>query len=60
MCVDVTIRAMAAQTMPTKQVRLTRVPEEALRIAKSKAVLEGVTLDEYLTALIVSALGKKR
>lgn len=40
--------------------RLTRVPQDAIRLAKSKAALEGTTLDAYLTALIVQALGKKR
>jgi hypothetical protein len=41
-----------AHKQQTKEVRLRAVPEEVLRIAKSKAALLGQTLETYLTQLI--------
>jgi hypothetical protein len=46
--------------MQTQQVRLRKVPEDAVRRAKSNAALQGKTLENYLTELIVKALHKEK
>lgn len=47
---------MAAHDAQTQQVRLRKVPQDVVRLAKSKAALLGKSLEQYLTELIAKAL----
>jgi hypothetical protein len=44
--------------METQQVRLRKIPKPLVRLAKSRAVLEGKTLEDYLVELIAKGLRK--
>lgn len=44
----------------TQQVRLKQVPQDTVRKAKSEAALRGMTLDAYLTEVLVLALHKEK
>ena len=49
-----------AQKQVTREVRLRAVPDEVLRLAKSQAALDGVTMEDFLTELIAKALKEKK
>jgi hypothetical protein len=52
---------MGAKTTPaTQNIRLRCFPLEMARLAKSKAALEGKTMEDFLTELIVKALKDKK
>jgi len=46
--------------METQQIRLRWVPQDVVRIAKSKAALIGQTLEDFLTELIAKAMYKEK
>jgi hypothetical protein len=49
---------MSAYNTATQQVRLRKVPQDAVRLAKSRAALLGQSLEDFLTELILKALHK--
>jgi hypothetical protein len=44
--------------MDTQFVQLRKFPRDMVRVAKSKAALAGMSLDDYLTKLLLIALRK--